>query len=979
MASGHPYPDVSWWNNNRLVDSDGSRVQVSNGGQHLRIEDAKPYDAGQYTCRAHNKLGYIEASAKLSVKSKPVPLELLVVPHDMVALRGTTVQLPCRAQGSPQPQIRWLKDGDEMDEVRFDIRPDGSLIVQNVTLEDEGMYECIAENGQERKSARARFSVRQTRDTNEGLSYSVDTSYSSRGDEFVLVSLEEASIDVDKALNSTLDSLFSGSKSFNNTSTRELLRIFRYPPENQRGLARSAEIFERTLDLVAQKVQQATFDSNQNNFTYQDLISPFNLELIANLSGCEAHRSQKELNCTQNLCFHQQYRSIDGTCNNFHKPLQGASLTTFKRLMPARYEDGFHTPIGWDPEKRYHGFTLPSAREVSNAVISSELVTEDLEISHMVMQWGQFLDHDMDHSMEAISRETFENGITCSATCQHQSPCFPIQTPSGDPRITKPCMEFTRSSPACGSGQTSAFFDKLQPREQLNQPTAFIDASQVYGSTLDLAISLRNLTNDLGRLREGLSFNYGKPLLPFNTRHVIDCRRDPTESNIGCFLTGDQRANEQLGLTAMHTLWFREHNRLASELKRLNHHWDGDKIYEEARKIVGAQMQHITYQAWLPLIVGEEGMRIIGPYPGYDPQVDPSASNVFATSAFRFGHTLVSPVLRRLNASLLSIPEGDLPLHQAFFAPWRIVQEGGIDPLLRGLFASPAKKNQPDQVMNEALTERLFGAVHAVALDLSALNIQRGRDHGLPSYTHWRRFCGLRNISDWNTAEEVLQSRTVIRELRRLYGHPDNIDVWVGGLLEPPLPNARVGETVQCLLLDQFRRSRQGDRFWYENPANFRADQLAQIKQTSLARILCHNGDQINKVFPNVFKYQSQLTDCRDIPQMSLLPWFEGQCPANGASRRSKRSAELVEECKAQSEDPTGERIEGLETVILKNKLEMVKMKRQIHRMAHRLIVQAAPSELDVCVDHAGVIRQDREHWRHENQGQCVSCLCKVR
>ena len=72
---------------------------------------------------------------------------------------------------------------------------------------------------------------------------------------------------------------------------------------------------------------------------------------------------------------------------------------------------------------------------------------------------------------------------------------------------------------------------------------------------MDLAISLRNLTNDFGRLREGLGFNYGKPLLPFNTRHFIDCRRDPRESNIGCFLTGDVRANEQLGLISMHTLW----------------------------------------------------------------------------------------------------------------------------------------------------------------------------------------------------------------------------------------------------------------------------------------------------------------------------------------------------------------------------------------------------------------------------------------
>ena len=68
----------------------------------------------------------------------------------------------------------------------------------------------------------------------------------------------------------------------------------------------------------------------------------------------------------------------------------------------------------------------------------------------------------------------------------------------------------------------------------------------MYGSQNDLAVSLRNLTNDYGRLREGPSLGYGKPLLPFNNGFPIDCRRDPTESSIGCFLAGDVRVNEQV-------------------------------------------------------------------------------------------------------------------------------------------------------------------------------------------------------------------------------------------------------------------------------------------------------------------------------------------------------------------------------------------------------------------------------------------------
>ena len=115
--------------------------------------------------RAQNKLGTIEAEASLTVKAKPRPIELVVMPHDMSAPKGTTIQMACRAEGSPTPTIKWLKDGHEMSSPRFNVRPDGSLVVQNVSEEDEGMYSCIAENSVERRSAEARLTLRQTRDT----------------------------------------------------------------------------------------------------------------------------------------------------------------------------------------------------------------------------------------------------------------------------------------------------------------------------------------------------------------------------------------------------------------------------------------------------------------------------------------------------------------------------------------------------------------------------------------------------------------------------------------------------------------------------------------------------------------------------------------------------------------------------------------------------------------------------------------------
>lgn len=242
---------------------------------------------------------------------------------------------------------------------------------------------------------------------------------------------------------------------------------------------------------------------------------------------------------------------------------------------------------------------------------------------------------------------------------------------------------------------TSVFFDSIQPREQINQLTSYIDASQVYGFSEELADDLRDLTSDAGTLRVGITYPGGKSLLPFAGDQGVDCRRNLSESSTNCFVAGDIRANEQVGLIAMHTIWMREHNRVAGELRRINPQWDGDTLYQEARKIVGAAMQHITYKHWLPSILGKEGMHMLGEFKGYNPNLNPSISNVFATAALRFGHTLINPILHRLDEDLNPINEGHLPLHKAFFSPWRVVDEGGIDPLLRGLYTVAAKlKNQ---------------------------------------------------------------------------------------------------------------------------------------------------------------------------------------------------------------------------------------------------------------------------------------------
>lgn len=199
-----------------------------------------------------------------------------------------------------------------------------------------------------------------------------------------------------------------------------------------------------------------------------------------------------------------------------------------------------------------------------------------------------------------------------------------------------------------------------------------------------------------------------------------------------------------MGLIAVHTLMAREHNRVADQLASLNPHWDDERLYQETRRIVIAQWQHIVFYEYLPEILGPTGMSVLGRYHGYSESVDPSISNVFATAAFRFGHSQILPLFERLNETYQPTIFGPLLLKESFFDSAEIRDAGGIDPVLRGLLKTPSKLRSADAAIHSDLTEALFAQANEIALDLAALNIQRGRDHGLPSYTAWREFCGLR-------------------------------------------------------------------------------------------------------------------------------------------------------------------------------------------------------------------------------------------
>ncbi|MDY7095262.1 MAG: peroxidase family protein [Acidobacteriota bacterium] len=505
----------------------------------------------------------------------------------------------------------------------------------------------------------------------------------------------------------------------------------------------------------------------------------------------------------QRLAEAAPYRSLDGTGNNLLDSETGATYTTLLRLLPSDYGDGISSLAGPD---------RPSARAISNLVTAQpSSFTNDGGITDYLWQWGQFLDHDMDLT-EGNDPPEAANIV------------IPMGDPFFDPEFTGTAtMSLNRSvyDLTTGTGVDN-------PRQQLNEITAWIDASNVYGSDEFRAAALRTL-DGTGRL-----LTSSGNLLPFNTLGMPNAGGDGPE----LFLAGDVRANEQAGLTAMHTLFVREHNRLAQEIALAEPSLDGEEIYQRARRMVGALMQAVTYNEFLPLLLGPDALP---PYSGYRPDLDARISNLFATAAYRFGHSALSPVIRRLDAQGEEIQEGHLPLRDAFFAPHRIADEGGIEPILRGLASQACQV--PDPMVVDDLRNFLFGAPGSGGFDLTALNIQRGRDHGLPSYNDTRRGLGLPPAAGFS---DITSDPMMSQRILQAYGDVEQVDLWVGGLAEDAVPGSMLGEVFTLVLVDQFTALRDADRFWYQRILS--PQELAEVESTRLSDIIRRNtpiGDEI--------------------------------------------------------------------------------------------------------------------------------------
>ena len=468
-------------------------------------------------------------------------------------------------------------------------------------------------------------------------------------------------------------------------------------------------------------------------------------------------------------------RYIDGTYNHFSDQYRGAAGSP---LIRVNYLTDYATASGGMlmPPAR------PNARTVSNTLFKQTADTPSARgLSNYIMGWGQFLDHDM--------------GLTSNSSTYGVAN-IDIVDPN-DPLGPNP-IRFNRSK-----------FVINGDREQVNDVTSWIDGSQIYGSDNARAAALRTNGGTGAKLLTSVN-----NLLPYNTTGLANQNNGPLPAN-QMFVAGDIRANENTLLTSLQTVFVREHNRLVDIIAAQKPSLNAQEQYNLARKIVGAELQAITYKEFLPALMGSAA-----PKPqdfAYSGTTDGSITNSFSHAVFRFGHSTVGNSLLLANNNSQTV--GNTPFLNAFFNPTLITNDPTmIDKVLMG--ASLQKSQEIDLKFNDSVRNVLFGPPGSGAggTDLGAMDVQRGRDHGIVDYNELRAAYNLSTLTSFNGMPTTAVDRNAIRNM---YGNNiNNVDALVGALAETHIAGTSLGPLMTEIFKDQFTRSRDGDRFFYTGDYN---------------------------------------------------------------------------------------------------------------------------------------------------------------
>ncbi|XP_006818582.2 dual oxidase-like, partial [Saccoglossus kowalevskii] len=509
----------------------------------------------------------------------------------------------------------------------------------------------------------------------------------------------------------------------------------------------------------------------------------------------------------------------DGFFNNLAHHDWGAADRPLTRTMLAAYSDGVYQPSGDD---------RPNPREISEAVMKG-WTGEGSYVNRtaLLVFFGQ----------QVVEEILDAQGSGCPPEY------FNIKIPKNDPDFDPEGKGNVEIPFLRGRYDKSIGYSPNAPREQMNEITPWIDGGLVYGISKAWTDALRSFEG--GKLKASPDGRFparndiGLPMAnppPPRDHYYKDAKR--------FYMLGNPRGNENPLLLTFGVLLFRWHNLLAERIQKEHPDWKDEQIFLTARKWVVGTYQKIVVYDWLPSWLNDT----LPDYSGYQSALHPGITHEFQSAAMRFGHTLVPPGVYRRNAqcefrntSLLTGASGyhGLRICNTYWNPQESIEESDIDEFLMGMASQIAERE--DNIITPDLRGKVFGPLDFSRRDLMALNIQRGRDHGLPNYNTARNHYGLPEIKDWKEINPFLYDLdpALFDRLSDVHdGNISRVDIWTGGLLEttPQGP----GPLFRSIIMNQFLRIRDADRFWFEYEKNglFTAEELKVIWDTTLYDII---------------------------------------------------------------------------------------------------------------------------------------------
>ncbi|NXN80294.1 DUOX2 oxidase, partial [Bombycilla garrulus] len=507
-----------------------------------------------------------------------------------------------------------------------------------------------------------------------------------------------------------------------------------------------------------------------------------------------------------------EVQRYDGWYNNLLHHSHGSVGARLLRLLPANYADGVYQALQ-EPH-------VPNARQLSTAVARGPSGLPSSRNTTVLAVFFGF------HVLLDIL-ETEKPG--CPAEFLN------IYIPSGD-SVFDPAgagdvvLPFQRIRWAPETGQSPN-----NPREQTNEVTGWLDGSSIYGPSHSWSDALRSFVG--GQLASGSSGS-----LPRQTDGKVPMWKalDPSTGQggpQGIYDLGSAWGNENPFLQAESIAWFRYHNHLAAALAQEHPDWSDEDLFQHARKRVIATFQSIVLYEWLPTLLGAQ----VPEYRGYQQHLDPSLSPEFVAAAGQFLATMVPPGVYKRDVTCrfqnVSVSGGSFPAVRLCNSYWSrespgLQQAEDVDSLLLGMSSQVAERE--DNIVVEDLQDYWYAPVKFSRTDFVASWVQRGRDLGLPTYNQVRQHFGLEPLQNWSNLAPHLEPQ-VLQNVAALYGNNiAGLELLPGGMLEAD------GSLFSTIILEQFVRLRDGDRFWFENTKNglFTEEEIREIRNTTFHSVL---------------------------------------------------------------------------------------------------------------------------------------------